>query len=120
MPTHVVGIHLNMVVAFPPDPANPVDGPDPGGGGRADARPALPEGGDGLSAHPGHEAADARLRAQRFARGARRLDRREVPHLERLRRRRRAPLHEGRAAHQRHALLGDGDGERRRAGSTTR
>ena len=25
-PTRVVGIHLNMVIAFPPDPANPLDG----------------------------------------------------------------------------------------------
>src|SRR5579875_2927420 len=84
----VVGVHLNMVVALPPDPANPADG---------------------LPAHPRDEAADARLRAQRLAGRARGLDRREVPHLERLRRRRRAAVHQGRAAHQRHALLGHRD-----------
>ena len=63
--------------------------------------------GDGLPVDPGHPAPDAGLRPQRFAGGPRGLDRGEVPDLERLRRRRRAPLHQGRAAHQRDDLLGD-------------
>ena len=50
---------------------------------------ALAGGRDGLSVDPGHEAADAQLRADRFPRRARRLDRREIPRLDGLRRRRR-------------------------------
>src|SRR5690606_20810596 len=64
-------------------------------------------GGDRLPADPGHQAPDAGLRAQRLAGRTRGVDRREVPHLERLRRRRREALHEGRAADERHDLLGD-------------
>ena len=63
--------------------------------------------GDRLPVDPGHPAPDAGLRPERFAGGPRGLDRGEVPDLERLRRRRRAPLHQGRAAHQRDDLLGD-------------
>jgi hypothetical protein len=37
------------------------------------------------------------------------VDRREAPGVERLRRRHRAALHEGRDPHERHALLADGD-----------
>ena len=59
----------------------------------------------GVLEDPGHEAADHRLRARRLARRARRVDRREVPHVERLRRRRRAPLHQGPAARQHHVVL---------------
>ena len=43
-----------------------------------------------LPGDPGHEAADARLRARGLARRAGGVDRREVPRVERLRRRRRA------------------------------
>ena len=75
---------------------------------------------DRLPADPGHQAADARLRAERLARRARRLDRREVPHLERLRRRRRDALQQGRAAHQRDDLLGHRDDQFVRRGSTAR
>ena len=64
---------------------------------------------DGLPADPGHQAPDARLRAERFPHRARRLDRREVPQLERLRRRRRKALQQGRAAHEHHDLLGHRD-----------
>ncbi len=52
--------------------------------------------------------------------GARGVDRREVPRLVRLRRRRRAQLHQGPAAHQRDGLLADADRRRRRRASTTR
>ncbi len=83
--------------------------PHAGGADPADAAAAVPEGGDRLPAHPVHQAADARLRAQRLTRRSGGMDRREVPHLERLRRRRREALHQGRAADQRDALLGDGD-----------
>ena len=44
---------------------------------------ALAEGGDGLPRDPGHEAADAGLRAHRLPRRPGRLDHREVPDLER-------------------------------------
>ena len=50
------------------------------------ARRPLVRGGDRLPAHPGHEAADARLRSDRLAGGGRRVDHREAPLLERLRR----------------------------------
>ena len=56
-------------------------------------------------ADPGHEAADDRLRARRLAGRAGGVDRREVPHVDRLRRRRRASLHQGPAARQHHAVL---------------
>ncbi len=64
-----------------------------GGAGRADRRgEGLPRGtaavgarGDRLPVDPGHEAADARLRAHRLAGGARGVDRGEVPDVERLR-----------------------------------
>ena len=61
----------------------------------------------GLPADPGHQAPDARLRAGGLAGRAGGVDRREVPGVERLRRRRRAQLHQGPAAHQHHAVLGD-------------
>ena len=116
----VAGIHLNMVVAFPPDPANPVDGLT-----QDEVIDLMPmqdflKEETGYQRIQGTEAADAGLRAERLAGRAVRLDRREVPHLERLRRRRRAPLHEGRAAHQRDALLGAARRPRRRRGCTTR
>src|SRR5207245_1011789 len=94
------------------DIIGPLTDPARHGGGPQDARdrrpagdPAGPQGGGRLPAQPGHQAADARLRPQRLARRPRRLDRREVPHLERLRRGDRAPLHEGPAVDQHHALL---------------
>ena len=62
-----------------------------------------------LRRHAPHEAPDRRLRAHRLASRARRVDRREAPGVERLRRRRRAALHEGRDPHERHALLAHRD-----------
>ena len=50
---------------------------------------ALAQGGDRLPVDPGHPPADAGLRPHRLAGRARGLDRREVPRLDRLRRRRR-------------------------------
>ena len=58
-------------------------GPDP-------RHAAWQDAGDGLLGDPGNQAADARLRAGGLARRPGRLDRGEVPCLERLRRRRRA------------------------------
>ena len=63
--------------------------------------------GVGVRARAGDEAADARRRAQRLPRRPARVDRREVPRVERLRRRPRERLHARSAAHQRDALLGD-------------
>ncbi len=78
--------------------------------GAAQGAPDVPERRDRLPADPGHQAANHRHRAQRLAGGAGRLDRREVPHLVRLQRQPRDDLHQGRTAHQHHALLGDADG----------
>src|SRR5439155_1831564 len=68
--------------------------------------PGLAARGNRLPVDSGHEAADARLRSQRLTGGAGGLDRREIPHVERLRRRGRATLLERHLAHERDALLG--------------
>ena len=60
----------------------------------------------GYQCDPGYQAADPRLWIVRFAGGAGGVDHREVSHVERLRRRRRERIHQGRAAHQHHAVLG--------------
>ena len=60
-------------------------------------------------------AADARLRPDRFAERAGGLDPGKILGLDRLQRPSREHLHQGRAARQRHALLGDGDGDLVRA-----
>ena len=59
---------------------------DARGGGLQQAARVLDEGRDRLSRHPGHQAADACLRALGFAGGACGVDRREIPHLDRQRR----------------------------------
>ena len=69
----------------------------------------VPARGGGLRAAAGDEAADAGHGAQRLAGRPAVVDRREVPHLERLRRRPRELLHPRPADHQRDALLGDAD-----------
>jgi pimeloyl-ACP methyl ester carboxylesterase len=67
---------------------------------------ALAAGGGRLLRDPVDAAADAGLRARGFARGPRRVDRREVARLERLRGRRPRPLYARGAADERHDLLG--------------
>ena len=62
---------------------------------------------DRLPAHPGDPAADPGRGAHRFACRPRCLDRREVPGLERLRRRSAETLLDGPAARQHHGLLAD-------------
>ncbi len=62
-----------------------------------------------LRRHAPHQAPDRGLRAHRLASRARCMDRRETPGMERLRRGRRAAVHEGRDPHERHALLAHGD-----------
>ncbi len=64
---------------------------------------------DRLPMDPGDQAADARVRAQRFAGWAAGVDRREVPHVERLPWRRREELHARPTADQRDDLLGHAD-----------
>ena len=61
----------------------------------------------GYGAYPGHQAPDPGLWSERFSRWPLRLDRREVPHLERLQRGRGERLHQGRPADHRDDLLGD-------------
>ena len=65
---------------------------------------------DRLPAHTGDQAADPGRGAHRFPRRPRRLDRREVPGLERLRRRSAETLLDGPAARQHHGLLADRHG----------
>src|SRR5439155_1136699 len=91
----------------------PLTDPARHGGDPADAfdvvAPSMP--GYGFSDHPAVPGMEPERIAALWAELMRGLDRREVPHLERLRRGRRAPLHEGPAAHERDALLGAGDRE---------
>ena len=100
---HVVGIHLNLM-PLRRDPAI-VGRPDAGGAPLPGRAGRVAEGGDRLPVDPGHAPADAGLRADRLAGGPRRLDRREVPRLVRLRRRRRVGVHQGPAARQHLPLL---------------
>ena len=89
-PERVPAIHLNFLL-LPADTGTPA-APTPEEEQYA-ARPGTLAGrGDGLRGDPGDQAADARLRTDRLAGRAGGLDRREVPRLERLRRRRRARL----------------------------
>ena len=83
----LIGIHLNLL-AVRRDPRMVAE-PDAGGAAVPRRARALAEGGDGLPVDPGHAAADARLRPHRLAGGPGGVDRREVPRLVRLRRRRR-------------------------------
>ena len=79
--------------------------PDAGGEGLPRRAHPLPQGGDRLPVDPGHPAADAGLRPHRFAGRARRLDRREIPRLDRLRRQSRERGQPRRDAGQHLALL---------------
>ena len=106
-PEHVVGVHLNMVVAPPPPDLDFEHLQEDEQVALGDLR-VLRARRLGVLEDPGHQAPDHRLRARRLAGRPRRLDRREVPHLERLRRRRRAAVHQGPAARQRDALLAHG------------
>ena len=82
----LIGIHVNFLpsgrdpsaLADPSSKSAPISRRLSTGSRR---RPAIRD--------PGHQAADAELRADRFAGGARGLARREIPRLDRLRRRRR-------------------------------
>ena len=80
--------------------------------GRAGAhRPtgAVAAGGGRLRPYSGHQTPDPGLRAQRLPGRTGRLDCGEIPHLERLPRRRGSPIHQGRTADHRDHLLGDPD-----------
>ena len=83
-PERLIGIHLNFLAVRRDGKL----GAEPDAGGEDLPRRAqpLPQGGDGLPVDPGHQAADAGLRPHRFASRPRRLDRREVPRLDRLQR----------------------------------
>ena len=86
-------VHAEQADRHPPQPAGAAarcQARQSHGRGEGLSRRArdLAQGGDGLPVDPGHAAADARLRPHRLAGRPRRVDRREVPHLVRLRRRR--------------------------------
>ena len=104
-PDRVVGLHLNMVTAAPPVPAprSPTDEQQ-----ALEAAKLWRRTGVGYQEIQG-TAADARLRAAGLAGRPGRLDRREVPGVERRRHRRR--LHLRPAARQHHRLLGHGHGD---------
>ena len=95
------------------DPPQHGDREPPDGCGAADRRgqgrprgdAALPARGVGLRERAVDQAADAWRRAQRLAGRAARLDRREVPDVERLRRPPRERVHPRAAPHERDALL---------------
>src|SRR6266513_631246 len=91
----------------PRDPPRSQDAAQPHWRRKAVSRRAQPlaEGRDRLSMDPGHQAPDPRLWPRRFARGPGRLDRREVPQLERLRRGDRERDPPRRPARQHFALL---------------
>ena len=82
----VAGLHLNMIGLRPGIDLKTANlSAAETGMARPDGRRARRQG--RLPAHPGDAAADPGRRAHQFAGRARRLDRREVPRLERLRRR---------------------------------
>ena len=83
IPEHCAAIHLNMPIADPPDGAGRAHRR---GQGRPRRDAAVPARGVGLRDRAVDEAADARCRAQRLAGRPARVDRREVPRVERLRR----------------------------------
>ena len=109
-PTHLIGLHSNMCVAGPPPGANPNEGVSPEELKQSEAARGADRERNRLQPASGNEAANARLLAERLARRPRRMDRREVPDLVRLGRQRREALHEGRAPHQHHDLLGHRNG----------
>ena len=82
--THVAGLHSNMLLAFPAERGRAVA--DRGRGRRPRGGRRIHAAGERVSGDPGQEPADARLRAHRFTRGARGLDRREVLRMDRPRR----------------------------------
>ena len=84
-PERVAGIHVNLL-AVRRDQCAAGRRPPPRRRSTSTELAALAARRDGLHADPGDEAPDARLRPQRLAGRAGRLDRGEVPHVERLRR----------------------------------
>ena len=108
-PENVIGIHSTSVV-------RPTPYMGPGSVPLTEAEEGLLKqredwlaGRGRLLAYPRHQASDAGLRPERLTGRAGELDRGEVPELERLRRRRRVPVHQGRAADHSHHLLGHPD-----------
>jgi len=104
-PANVIGLHLNFI----PGSYVPYLGASARGLSNAE-RSFLKDmdewaATEGLLAHPTYEAPDAGVWAERFTGRIGGLDHREVPSLERLCRRHRAALHQGRVAHQRVDLL---------------
>ena len=115
---HVAGLHLNFVaVGRPEGDTEPLTDAERQA---MDDLHAWRRTGAGYQEIQGTKPQTARLRPGGLAGRARRVDHREVPVLERLRRRRRAVLHQGPAAHQRHGVLGHRRPPPRRPASTTR
>jgi len=101
-PQRVAGIHLNLL----PVRRDPAMLPNPNDQEKAYlAAQQFPQGGNRLPVDPGNQAADARLRAHRFACRARRVDRGKVSRLDRQRRQPGRCGHARRDARQHRALL---------------
>ena len=83
-PERLIGIHLNFL-AVRRDPKM-LENANGRGEGVPRAARALARGGERISVDPGHQTNYARFRTDRFARRTGRVDRREVPHLDGLRR----------------------------------
>ena len=88
-PERMIGIHINLMMAASRDPAD--FSRSNRGGTAIPRRPqAMAARGDRLPVDPGHQAADARLCADRFACRSGGMDRRKIPLLVRLQRHHRA------------------------------
>ena len=105
-PERCVALHLNMPIAAPPAEPLPITEEEQAG---LAAMAAFQRDEGGVRAAAGDEARHAGHGVERLARRVAVVDRREVPRLERLRRRSRELFHPRPADHERDALLGDGD-----------
>ena len=107
-PEHLVGLHVNMVVAGPPtgEGVNPLEGLSDTEMQALNDMNHFREEETGYQAIQGTKPQTLGYALTDSPAGLAGLDRREVPHVERLRRRRRVELQQGSAAHQHHGVLG--------------
>ena len=107
---HVAGLHLNMCTAAAPAGAEAAAGLSEAEAARMKVRQAFQAEETGYQQIQGTKPQTLGFAPQRLAGRPGGVDRREVPHLVRLRRQPRGDLHEGRAPDQHHPLLGDANG----------
>ena len=104
---HLIGLHSNMCLANAPPGPNPNEGVPATELKRVQAAQARSATELGYFQIQSTQTDDARLRLERLAGRTRGVDRREVSRLVGFRWGRREEIHEGRAADERHDLLGD-------------